>query len=163
MSTPTCTHSPEAAKQPTRAACAGEAPEIADRGIRERALRVVCADDHVGFLTSVVETLERAGMRVVGVSATGRGAVEAIREVAPDVAVLDYRMPGLSGVEVARIVRDRFPATRIVILSAYADPELVELALQAGAAAFVSKDSQPEEIVKSVLHAASARTNESSR
>jgi two-component system, NarL family, nitrate/nitrite response regulator NarL len=117
-------------------------------------LRVVCADDHAGFLMSVVDTLERAGMRVVGISSTGPGAVETIREVAPDVAVLDFRMPGLSGIEVALAVRIRFPGTRTVILSAYADPELKELALQAGAAAFVAKDSRPEEIVAAVRCAA---------
>jgi two-component system nitrate/nitrite response regulator NarL len=117
-------------------------------------LRVVCADDHAGFLMSVVEILEQAGMRVVGISSTGPGAVETIREVAPDVAVLDFRMPGLSGIEVALAVRDRFPGTRTVILSAHAEPELVRLALRAGAAEFVAKDSRPEDIVAAVRRAA---------
>jgi two-component system nitrate/nitrite response regulator NarL len=122
------------------------------------ALRVVCADDHAGFLRSVVETIEHAGMRVVGISSTGLGAVETIREVSPDVAVLDFRMPGLTGIEVALLVRDRFPATRTVILSAYDDPELIQLARQAGAAAFITKDSHPEEIVDAVRRAAHLAT-----
>jgi two-component system nitrate/nitrite response regulator NarL len=146
---------PSAAPDP-RAPCAvpAEPAGAAHAGGPGRSLRVVCADDHAGFLLSVVETLEHAGMRVVGISSTGPGAVETIREVAPDVAVLDFRMPGLTGIEVAHTVRDRYPATRTVILSAHADPELVRLALQAGATAFVAKDSRPEDIVDAVRRAA---------
>ena len=118
------------------------------------ALRVVCADDHAGFLGSVVDTLEQAGMLVVAISSTGRGAIETIGAFAPDVAVLDYRMPGLNGVEVALIARDRFPATRIVILSSYDHPELIKLAIDAGAAAFLVKDSRPDELVGAVRRAA---------
>ena len=151
-----------AASRPRGAALPAAGPHVATsirvaRGATPlHSLRVVCADDHAGFLMSIVETLEQAGMRVVGISSTGPGAVETIREVAPDVAVLDFRMPGLSGIEVALTVRDRFPGTRTVILSAYADPELMELALESGAAAFVAKDSEPEDIVAAVRRAGGA-------
>ena len=118
------------------------------------ALRVVCADDHPGFLQSVVDTLEHAGMLVVAISSTGPGAIETIGAFAPDVAVLDFRMPGLNGVDVALVARDRFPTTRIVILSSYDDPELIKLAIDAGAAAFVVKDNLPHELVGAVRRAA---------
>lgn len=121
---------------------------------RSRAVRVVAADDHAAYLRATTETLTRAGLDVVGVSTTGQGAIDDVRTYAPDVALVDLRMPGLSGADVARAVRARYPGTRVVILSAYADAEIVQLALEAGATAYVTKDSTPDEIVRAVYRAA---------
>jgi two-component system nitrate/nitrite response regulator NarL len=123
-------------------------------GCDGRAIRVVAADDHAAYLRATTETLTRAGLDVVGVSTTGQGAIDDVRTHSPDVALVDLRMPGLSGADVARTVRARYPGTRVVILSAYADEEIVQLALAAGATAYVSKDSAPEEIVRAVFRAA---------
>jgi DNA-binding NarL/FixJ family response regulator len=119
-----------------------------------RVIRVVAADDHAAYLRATTETLTRAGLDVVGVSTTGQGAIDDVRTHSPDVALVDLRMPGISGADVARAVRARYPATRVVILSAYADDEIVQLALAAGAAAYVTKDSTPDEIVRAVYRAA---------
>jgi DNA-binding NarL/FixJ family response regulator len=127
-------------------------PNGMDEG--QRAIRVVAADDHAAYLRATTETLTRAGLDVVGVSTTGQGAIDDVRTHAPDVALVDLRMPGLSGADVARTVRARYPATRVVIISAYADDEIMQLALAAGAAAYVTKDSTPEEIVRAVYRAA---------
>jgi DNA-binding NarL/FixJ family response regulator len=124
------------------------------RGNDSRAIRVIAADDHAAYLRATTETLTRAGLDVVGISTTGQGAIDDVRAHSPDVAVVDLRMPGLSGADVARTVRARYPGTRVVILSAYADEEIVQLALAAGATAYVSKDSAPEEIVRAVFRAA---------
>jgi DNA-binding NarL/FixJ family response regulator len=121
-----------------------------------RAIRVVAADDHAAYLRATTETLTRAGLDVVGVSTTGQGAIDDVRTYAPDVAIVDLRMPGVSGADVARAVRASYPATRVVILSAYADDEIMQLALAAGAAAYVTKDSTPDEIVRAVYRAASS-------
>jgi DNA-binding NarL/FixJ family response regulator len=77
-----------------------------------------------------------------------------VRTYAPDVALVDLRMPGLSGTDVARAVCARYPGTRVVILSVYTDEEIVQLALEAGATAYVTKDSAPEEIVRAIFRAA---------
>jgi DNA-binding NarL/FixJ family response regulator len=119
-----------------------------------RIVRVVAADDHPAYLRATTETLERAGLRVVGVSTSGEGAIEDVRVYAPDVALVDLRMPGLSGADVARAVSARYPETRVVILSAYADDEIVQLAIAAGATGYVTKDSTPEEIVRAIYRAA---------
>lgn len=124
------------------------------REVTRRAIRVVAADDHAAYLRATTETLTRAGLNVVGVSTTGQGAIDDVRTHSPDVALVDLRMPGLSGTEVARTVRARYPSTRVVILSAYADDEIVQLALAAGAIDYVTKDSTPEEIVRAVYRAA---------
>jgi DNA-binding NarL/FixJ family response regulator len=119
-----------------------------------RVIRVVAADDHPAYLRATTETLERAGLRVVGVSTSGEGAIEDVRVYAPDVALVDLRMPGLSGADVARAVCARYPETRVVILSAYDDDEIVQLAIAAGATGYVTKDSAPEEIVRAIYRAA---------
>jgi two-component system nitrate/nitrite response regulator NarL len=121
---------------------------------QERVIRVVAADDHAAYLRATTETLTRAGLCVVSVSSDGEGAIDDVRTHAPDVALVDLRMPGLSGADVARTVRARYPNTRVVILSAYDDAEIVELAVAAGATGYVSKDSTPEEIVRAVYRAA---------
>jgi two-component system nitrate/nitrite response regulator NarL len=125
---------------------------------QRRVIRVVAADDHPAYLRATTETLTRAGLDVVGISSSGQGALDDVRTHAPDVALVDLRMPGLSGTEVARTVRARYPNTRVVILSAYDDREIVQLALAAGATAYVSKDSPPEEIVRAVRRAAEGQS-----
>lgn len=120
----------------------------------QRIVRVVAADDHAAYLRATTETLVRAGLSVVGISTTGQGALDEVRLHAPDVALVDLRMPGISGADVARTITARYPATRVVILSAYDDEEIVQLAVAAGATGYVSKDSSPEEIVRAVLRAA---------
>jgi DNA-binding NarL/FixJ family response regulator len=119
-----------------------------------RVIRVVAADDHPAYLRATTETLTRAGLRVVGVSTSGQGVIDFVRALAPDVALVDLHMPGISGAEVARTVRDSYPDTHVVILSAYDDREIVQLAIAAGATGYVSKDSPPEEIVRAVCRAA---------
>jgi two-component system, NarL family, nitrate/nitrite response regulator NarL len=119
-----------------------------------RVIRVVAADDHPAYLRATTETLTRAGLSVVGVSSNGEGAIAFVRALAPDVALVDLRMPGISGADVARTVRARYPDTHVVILSAYDDQEIVKLALAAGATGYVSKDSPPDEIVRAVCRAA---------
>ena len=119
-----------------------------------RVISVVAADDHPAYLRATTETLTRAGLRVVGISTNGEGAIDFVRALAPDVVLVDLRMPGLSGADVARLISASYPATHVVILSAYSDREIVERALEAGATSYVSKDSPPEEIVRAVRRAA---------
>ena len=123
-----------------------------------RVIRVVAADDHPAYLRATTETLTRAGLRVVGVSTSGQGVIDFVRALAPDVALVDLHMPGISGAEVARTVRESYPATHVVILSAYDDREIVQLAIAAGATGYVSKDSPPEEIVRAVCRAADGQS-----
>lgn len=125
--------------------------------MEERVIRVVAADDHAAYLRATTETLTRAGLDVVGISTNGQGAIDDVRTYQPDVALVDLRMPGLSGADVARAVRQSFPNTHVVILSAYDDAEIIELAIAAGATGYVTKDSTPEEIVRAVCRAAEGK------
>jgi DNA-binding NarL/FixJ family response regulator len=117
-------------------------------------VRVVLADDQAVVregLALLLETLP--GIQVTVAAADGEAAVEAVARTAPDVALLDLHMPGCDGVEATRRIRERHPATRVVVLTTYSDDESVLAALGAGALGYLTKDAGREEIGRA-LHAA---------
>jgi two-component system nitrate/nitrite response regulator NarL len=121
--------------------------------------RVVVVDDHEFFRDGLVRGLQQSGyLTVVGEAGTGREALEVLRAERPDVAVVDYQMPDLDGLDVVHAVtRDGLP-TRVLILSALTDGAVVFRALQEGAAGYLSKDSRRAEIVDAVRRVARGET-----
>ena len=117
----------------------------------ETRTRVVVCDDHPLFREGMVRVLKASGgIEVVGEAADGRTALDAIRELKPDVAVVDYKMPGLDGVALAHAVtRDELP-TKVLLVSAFDDSSIVYEALSAGALGFMSKEAPPEQVVDAV-------------
>lgn len=105
----------------------------------ERPLRVVIADDHELFRSEVRHDLDAAGVDVCAEAEDGRGAVEAVLEHAPDVALLDVGMPG-GGIEAAHEIGARSPRTTVVMLSAAGDDETFTRALDAGVTGYLLKD-----------------------
>jgi two-component system, NarL family, nitrate/nitrite response regulator NarL len=121
-------------------------------------VRVVVGDDHPLFRDGVVRALQNSGeIEIVAEADDGTSALEAIREHKPQVALLDYRMPGMDGAEVAAaVVRDELP-TRVLLISAHDDAAIVYHALEQGAAGFLPKESSRSEIVAAVLSCAKGR------
>lgn len=121
-------------------------------------VRVVVGDDHPMFRDGVVRALISSGeIDVVAEADDGTSALAAIREHRPVVALLDYRMPGMDGAQVAAaVVRDELP-TRVLLVSAHDDPAIVYHAIQEGAAGFLPKESTRAEIVAAVLNCARGR------
>ena len=118
-------------------------------------VRVVVGDDHPLFREGVVRALALSGeVNVVGEADDGTQALELIKEHRPDVALLDFRMPGMDGAQVAAAVRSNELPTRVLLLSAHDESAIVYQALQQGAAGFLLKDSTRTEIVKAVLECA---------
>ncbi|CQD20906.1 putative nitrate/nitrite response transcriptional regulatory protein NARL [Mycobacterium lentiflavum] len=116
---------------------------------------VVVGDDHPLFREGVVRALALSGeVNVVGEADDGTQALELIKEHRPDVALLDFRMPGMDGAQVAAAVRSNELPTRVLLLSAHDEAAIVYQALQQGAAGFLLKDSTRTEIVKAVLDCA---------
>jgi|1186.fasta_scaffold65759_2 two-component system nitrate/nitrite response regulator NarL len=114
-------------------------------------IRVLLADDHPLFLRSVAGAVqERPSLQLVCQVTDGRRALEEIRALVPDVAVVDVRMPGMSGTEVAAAATAEGLATRILILSAYIDDDLVYETLAAGAAGYLSKELDRDQILDAV-------------
>ncbi len=115
-------------------------------------IRVILADDHPLFRDGLARRiLERPDLELIGEASDGAEALAAIRELRPDVAVLDIKMPGVDGIRVAEVVARDQPETKVVILSAYLESVLVFKALAAGARAFLSKDADRREVCEAII------------
>ena len=113
------------------------------------ATRVVIAEDEAIIRLDLKETLEEEGYDVVGETGRGDEAVELVRELEPDLAILDVRMPGLDGLSAAReITANRHSA--VLILTAYSQRDLIEQARDAGALAYLVKPFQRSELIPAV-------------
>ena len=107
--------------------------------------RVVIADDESIIRLDLKEILEGDGYLVVGEAATGDDALELIRSLEPDLALLDVKMPGIDGIEVARAVKGG--TTQVVLLTAFSQRALIENAREAGVVAYLVKPFRSSEIL----------------
>jgi NarL family two-component system response regulator LiaR len=122
-------------------------------------IRIVIADDHAVVRQGLRTLLElQDEMEVVAEAADGEEAVEAVQRTAPDVALLDLVMPKLGGIEAIRRIRDGSPATRVLVLTSFADDDTVLPAVRAGAAGYLLKDVQPQDLITAIrtVHAGEA-------
>lgn len=114
-------------------------------------IRVVLADDHAVVRQGIRRFLEEdETIRVVAEASDGAEAVRLVEEHRPDVAVLDIRMPQVSGVEAARRIKSGSPEVRVLILTAYDDDPYVFALLEAGADGYVLKTASASELVSAV-------------
>jgi DNA-binding NarL/FixJ family response regulator len=114
-------------------------------------ISVLIADDHAVVAEGLRKLVEaQADMEVVALVADGHEAVRCALETAPDVVLMDIGMPVLNGTEATRMIRERCPQTRVVMLSAYSDAVHVYRALQAGAAGYVAKKSVARELIDAI-------------
>ncbi len=110
-------------------------------------IRLVIADDHPVYRDGLARLLaEIGGFDVVGVAADGLEAVERAASLAPDVVVMDIRMPNLDGIEATRRITSANPSTGVVVLSMFEEDELVFAAVRAGARGYLLKDADEDQI-----------------
>jgi DNA-binding NarL/FixJ family response regulator len=114
-------------------------------------IRILIADDH-GVVAEGLRHLVSAeeDMEVVGLAENGRDAVHSAVALKPDVVLLDHAMPLLNGTEAARLIHERCPHARIIMLSMYSDAVHVYRALQAGAMGYIIKKSVAREVVDAI-------------
>jgi NarL family two-component system response regulator LiaR len=124
---------------------------------------VILVDDHPVYREGLARLLRAHGIDVVADVGNGEAALKAVDELAPDVVVMDLAMPGISGLEATRLLTERAPATRVLVLSVSAKQEDVYAAIDAGAIGYVLKVGPVEEIVKGVRAAAVGESVISSR
>jgi AmiR/NasT family two-component response regulator len=111
--------------------------------------RVVIAEDEAIIRLDLKETLEEEGYEVVGETGRGDEAVRLVRELEPDIAILDIKMPGVDGLTAAReITAERLAA--VLILTAFSQRDLIEHARDAGALAYLVKPFQRSELVPGI-------------
>ncbi len=113
-------------------------------------MNILIADDHPLFRMGLRYALGAQGFTVVAEAAGGEEAVTACLETNPDVALFDVKMPGISGVEAcARVVRQR-PALSVVLISTFAEPAIIAAARQAGARGYLSKETDPADLARTL-------------
>ncbi len=120
--------------------------------------RCLLADDHPALTTAVSGFLADNGFEIVGPAPDGRRAVQLAAGERPDVAVVDYRMPRLSGAELIAALREASPETRLVVYTADGDERLAREALAAGAIAIVLKEAPLADLVRALEAALAGRS-----
>ena len=115
---------------------------------------MLLVDDHDLFRSGLRSLLEEQGVRVVGEADNGTSALQLVSELAPDVVIMDLKMPGLTGVEATRKVSSIAPSTRVVVLTISDDDDDVMDAVMAGACGYLLKDSSIDHLIEGVRAAA---------
>ncbi len=114
-------------------------------------IRVALADDQPLLLASFATLIEATGgMCVAGTARTGLEAVDLVRAEAPDVVLMDIRMPGLDGLGATRQITDRSPTVRVLILTTFEIDAYIFEALRAGASGFLGKSAEPHELLHAI-------------
>lgn len=116
--------------------------------------RVLLVDDHDLFRTGLRNLLADQGVEVVGEAQTGAEALGLVRELAPDVVVMDLNMPGMTGVEATRQINVLAPLTRVLVLTISDENTDVMDAILAGASGYLLKDSSIQELLQGIRSAA---------
>ena len=115
------------------------------------AIGVLIVDDHAVVREGLRAFLElQAGIEVVGEAGDGREAIDAALRLTPDVIVMDLVMPRLDGVGAMRELRRLRPASRVIVLTSFADDDRLLPAMQAGAAGYLLKNVEPRELARAV-------------
>jgi two-component system, NarL family, response regulator DevR len=114
-------------------------------------IRLLIIDDHEMVREGLKAMLTaEADFEIVGEAANAEQAYELIARSHPDVILLDIRLPGVSGIEVCRIVTERYPETAVIILTTFSDETLVAQCIQAGARGFIVKDIERFDLKRSI-------------
>jgi DNA-binding NarL/FixJ family response regulator len=118
-------------------------------------IRVLLVDDHeivrLGLMTLIND---QESMQVVGETGGAAEAVAMVERLQPDVVLMDIRLPGQSGIQATRLITDRFPAVRVIVLTSYSDDALVLEAIRAGAVGYVLKKVGNQELLRAIVAAA---------
>jgi DNA-binding NarL/FixJ family response regulator len=113
--------------------------------------RIVLADDHQ-LLRAGLRSLfaKERDLEVIAEASDGREAVELVKKLAPDLAIMDIGMPNLNGIDATRQIRESAPQTKVIALSMHASAPFVSRMLEAGASGYLLKDAAYEELVQAV-------------
>ena len=113
-------------------------------------IRVVIADDHPVVREGLQIMLSRAGIACVGEAATGSEAVERVRELKPDVVLMDVRMPGMDGLEATVMVKQEAPSTPVIMITSHESKDYLRRAIEAGAAGYILKGMSRDALAEAI-------------
>ncbi len=129
----------------------------------EPAIRVIVIDDHELFRGGLVQVLRKSGLDVIGEAALAASGITLVRELVPDVVLMDLNMPGMSGIEATQRLSGSVPLARVLVLTVVADERNVMDALLAGACGYLLKDAPIAQIVEGIRAAARGESQISPR
>jgi DNA-binding NarL/FixJ family response regulator len=114
-------------------------------------IRILVVDDQRTVQKILKSYLEiESDMEVVGSASDGQTAIEQVEKLRPDVALIDIEMPGIDGLATTRMISQRFPGTKVLVLSGYDDPEYLSRALHSGAKGYLLKATPAEELANAI-------------
>ncbi len=116
-----------------------------------KSVRIVLADDHqmiIDGLKMLIDDMK--GIEVVGEAANGREAVRLVKELEPDIIIIDVAMPELNGIEATRQIASECPGVKIIVLSMHSEKRFVSLMFKAGAKAYLSKENAFKELSSAI-------------
>jgi len=124
------------------------------------AVRVLICDDQ-WIVSQGLEAILGAepGIEVVGLAADGAQAIEKVAQVHPDVVLMDLRMPGMNGIEATRLIRQRHPEVKVLVLTTFGSDEWLFEAIRSGAAGYLLKGTPREALIEAVKGTAAGRTH----
>lgn len=112
-------------------------------------VRVVIAEDEAIIRLDLKETLEEEGYSVIGETGRGDQALDLVRELRPDLAILDVKMPGMDGLDVAKVIGEE-RICGVLVLTAFSQREIIEQARDAGALAYLVKPYQKSDLIPAI-------------
>jgi DNA-binding NarL/FixJ family response regulator len=113
--------------------------------------RILLVDDHEVVRLGLKALLERnQQFDVVGEAGSAREAIEQVNNLQPDVVVMDIRLPGTSGIEACEEIVNRFPGTKVIMLTSYAEDEMLFSAIRAGASGYILKQIGSDDLIKAL-------------
>ena len=117
-------------------------------------INVFLAEDHAVVREGISELIRReADMMVVGEAGDGEETVRLVKEMKPDIVLMDIAMPGLNGIEATRQIKDNLPHTQVLVLTAYDNPEFVAAVIEAGASGYLLKNVRGKELTSAIRSA----------
>jgi two-component system nitrate/nitrite response regulator NarL len=115
---------------------------------RKKRIKLLLVDDHPVVRKGIRSCLEgHDHLQILGEAIDGQQAVDKVKELSPDIVLMDIDMPNMSGLEATKIIRKDFPKTRVLILSVHTNKEPVLQIIKSGAQGYVLKDASPEVLV----------------
>jgi two-component system nitrate/nitrite response regulator NarL len=117
---------------------------------RKKKIRLLLADDHPVVRKGIRSCLDDLDLEIVGEAVDGQEAIAKVKELLPDIVLMDIDMPKVNGLEATRLLRKENPGVRVLILSVHSNKQYVLQIIQSGAQGYVLKDAAPAELIRAI-------------